>query len=119
MSTEGRVRVVVGIASLGLALTFQPIALGQTVSGWQPGSSDFSSTVRTFLVHSSGDLIVGGDFLTVDGQTVNHVARFDGAIWHPIGSGVDFTIATLAEYQGNLFVGGWSSSGANTARLAH
>ena len=35
-----------------------------------------------------GDLYAGGLFNQVGDQVVNHVARWDGEAWHPLGEGV-------------------------------
>ncbi len=33
-------------------------------------------------------LVAGGEFTTAGGTVVNHIARWDGAVWHPLGSGM-------------------------------
>jgi len=58
-------------------------------SQWQPGSPGFSDDVRTFTYTNSGELVVGGLFLTAANVVANCVARFDGNDWHPLGSGID------------------------------
>ncbi|HEX6811283.1 MAG TPA: hypothetical protein VF384_06650 [Planctomycetota bacterium] len=41
-----------------------------------------------------------------DGNRLNHVARFDGVRWHPIGSGVNDAVRCAIEFQGDLYIGG-------------
>jgi hypothetical protein len=56
-----------------------------------------------------GDLILGGDFTSADGVFLNHIARWDGSTWHPLGSGFsgDFVMVTaLTVYRGYLVAGG-------------
>jgi hypothetical protein len=53
-----------------------------------------------------GDLIVGGDFDSVDGVPAANVARFDGAQWHTLGAGVDGVVHTFAVHEDRLWVGG-------------
>jgi hypothetical protein len=40
-------------------------------------------------------LFVGGNFTTAGGKIVNHVARFDGERWHPLGQGVGGTVRAM------------------------
>ncbi len=37
-------------------------------------------------------LFVGGDFTVVDGQAANHIAKWDGGTWAPVGEGTSATI---------------------------
>lgn len=59
----------------------------------------FSLGVTALTVDSNGDLIVGGDFGTASGVTVNHVARWDGSAWHALGTG----LASSSTIQVNAF----------------
>src|SRR6185295_8644307 len=36
-----------------------------------------------------GDLIIGGGFTQIGGRPINHVARWSGTEWVPVGGGVD------------------------------
>jgi hypothetical protein len=57
-----------------------------------------------------GELVIGGDFGSAGGQTVNHIARWNGTTWRtlggPSGIGVNGRVNALAVYAGSLFVGG-------------
>ncbi|MCH7592762.1 MAG: hypothetical protein IH989_08295 [Planctomycetes bacterium] len=53
-----------------------------------------------------GMLIAGGWFTTAGGTTVNSIARWDGASWSPLGSGMDDWVAALTVYNGELIAGG-------------
>lgn len=44
----------------------------------------------------NGDLVVGGDFVGVDAVAANHIARFDGTTWSPLGGGMDGPVAHVA-----------------------
>lgn len=66
---------------------------------------------RVFAVGEwRGDLVVGGYTFEVDGQTIHHVARFDGARWHRLGGGIapdsDQIVRDVCEYNGDLIVAG-------------
>jgi hypothetical protein len=64
---------------------------GTTWSSLGAGVTDASLSffVNSLLTMPSGDLLAGGYFNTMGGQTVNHVARWDGAAWHSLGQGID------------------------------
>lgn len=57
-----------------------------------------------------GELIVGGAFSDIDGQTVRGILRYDGQAWHPLtgsqGSGTAGSVRALTVFQGELIVGG-------------
>ncbi|MEN8008357.1 MAG: hypothetical protein ABFS42_15215 [Candidatus Krumholzibacteriota bacterium] len=66
-----------------------------------------------------GDLILAGDF-TGNGQIgLNHIARWDGNSWHPLGSGISggdrITIPAMVVYKGLLVVGGQFESAGGVA----
>lgn len=69
----------------------------------------------------NGELLVGGGFLACGGVPANRIARWDGAAWHPLGSGLSPTgsayvdeIAVLAS--GQIVVGGaFTTAGGNPA----
>jgi hypothetical protein len=108
---------------------------GQTVNGiarwdgseWHPFQSGGQIGVSSHYVFAlavyNGELIAGGDFTTAGGQTVNNIARWDGAAWHSLASGgqigVGFEpydwVQALAVYNGDLYVGGvFTTAGGKT-----
>ncbi|MBS0195364.1 MAG: hypothetical protein JSR77_01265 [Planctomycetes bacterium] len=52
-------------------------------------SGEAASSASAIVRLSNGDLIVGGNFLTLNGVVVNRIARFESAAgtWSPLGSG--------------------------------
>lgn len=64
-------------------------------------------TIRD-LIEYQGDLVIVGDFTSIDGVPANRIARYDGQQWKTFGAG--FTASNspsvVAEYQGQLYVGG-------------
>jgi hypothetical protein len=55
----------------------------------------------------SGNLYAGGNISTAGGLTVTNIAKWDGANWSPLGSGIDGGVYSLAcDQSGNLYAGG-------------
>jgi len=64
--------------------------------------------VRTGRVFE-GSLILGGGFTIVDGQSTGPLARWTGAQWQPVGTGLGSiltSVYSLAELNGHLYAGG-------------
>jgi len=62
----------------------------------------------------NGDLIAGGKFTSAGGVNANHIARWDGSQWQPLGLGVNGKVNALVEFNGNLIVGGeFTEAGGN------
>ena len=67
--------------------------------------------IRVLATHGT-DLYAGGDFTTIEGVTVNRIAKWDGQRWSPLGNGVSGDgIRTHIEaiaFRGNeIYVGGF------------
>ncbi len=73
---------------------------------WVPNSSDAAGpggSVRAMTVWDDGTgsgpgLFVGGMFTTAGGMTVNRVAKWDGASWSPLDSGMSGTVFALTVF---------------------
>ncbi len=65
-------------------------------------------------------LVAGGEFRTSGGVTVNNIAMWDGALWQPLGSGVNDTVLTMTTWDPQntgypfLVVGGQFTSAGGT-----
>jgi trimeric autotransporter adhesin len=70
------------------------IAFGLCEPGWLPmfgGGPGVGNVVRALAVFDDGTgeaLYVGGDFVTAGGVNANHIARWDGQEWTPLGEGM-------------------------------
>src|SRR3989344_292288 len=81
-------------------------SVGSGVSFSYGGSSILSSSVY------NGELYVGGFFNIAGGIPVNDIARWNGANWNSVGSGVSSLgsplsfVYSLSVYNGELYTGG-------------
>ena len=87
--------------------------------GWQGGF--FNDGIKgsvTAIAADGNKIYVGGSFSTAGNVVANSVAVWDGTAWHPLGSGFDFTVRTLAvDRFGHLYAGGdFTQAGAQPAR---
>ncbi len=75
----------------------------QTWSG--VGAGGMNDWVYATAVYN-GDLIAAGKFTSAGGVSANHIARWDGTSWHPLGLGVNAKVWALFAHNGLLYVGG-------------
>ena len=72
-------------------------------AAWTPLALGLSGTVADLAVFDDGGgpaLFAGGSFAsTGDGLLVNHVARWDGAAWAPLGDGLNAPVRALAVFE--------------------
>lgn len=59
------------------------------------------------------ELYVGGNFTTVDGSSVNRIARWNGSQWDGLGSGANLTVRDVIVYNGDLYMCGEFTSPGN------
>src|SRR5690606_31918061 len=66
------------------------------------------------------DLYVGGVFNFVGSENITGLAKWDGAAWSSVGSGVNATVLALAREGGDLYAGGFftEAGGAAANRIA-
>jgi hypothetical protein len=65
--------------------------------------------VISLLTHNDGAgnaLYVGGEFLTMNGVNTPRLAKWNGAVWSSLGTGLDQPVWNLATYNGSLIIGG-------------
>ena len=60
-------------------------------------------------------LYAGGTFETIDGVTVNNIAKWDGCSWQSLDTGVNGTVYALEHKYGYLFAGGGFTEAGGTA----
>ncbi|HQQ62815.1 MAG TPA: thrombospondin type 3 repeat-containing protein [Pseudomonadales bacterium] len=97
---------------------------GSLDASFDPGTGA-SNTVRTLALQPDGKVLLGGDFITVNGVTRNRIARLntDGSVdtgFNP-GSGTSNTVyAVTVQPDGNVLLGGYFTivNGAMRNRIA-
>ena len=72
--------------------------------GFPSGYSDHPSVHA--LAVSGSDLYAGGWFTTAGGVNANHIAKWNGSSWAPLGSGMDGGVSALAVSGSDLYAGG-------------
>lgn len=83
---------------------------------WYTLGNGTNAAVTELLHLQNGDLIVAGDFTNAGGTAAAHVARWNGTSYSALGTGVDGTITSAIEFNGDIYLGG--TFGPGTADLA-
>jgi trimeric autotransporter adhesin len=89
-----------------------------TADGWNPvgGGVRRADTLGTVyaMARLGTDLYVAGSFTTAGAGAAGNIARWDGAGWQPLASGLNGTAYALAVLGGRLFAGGEFSNAGMT-----
>ena len=99
---------------------------GPAVTDWiELGDASQGGNVRAMIVHDDGSgpaIYVGGEFTTMGGIAAEGIARWDGAGWSALGSGIEGSIATMTVHDdgsgAKLYVGGNPKIGGTPGKLA-
>ncbi len=86
--------LMVFIAETSVSQTWSPMPGG--------GMNDWVYATTVY----NGDLIVAGKFTAAGGVSANHIARWDGTSWWPLGSGLNGKVNALTVYDGYLVAAG-------------
>jgi hypothetical protein len=78
--------------------TWSSLGLGLDFGGIHP--------VVSALAVSGSNVYVGGYFTRAGGNPANHIAKWNGSSWSPLGSGMNATVWALAVSGGGLYAGG-------------
>jgi WD40 repeat protein len=101
-----------------------------TTASWHPlgdgiGGGEFDGWVYALAIGADGSLYAGGEFDMAGGLSANHIARWDGVAWRPLGAGVDggqYTRVSALAFgpDGSLYVGGdfWYAGGTPAGNIA-
>jgi hypothetical protein len=97
---------------------------GSSMRAFQGGvDSPGGASPGVFSVTIHEGIVIGGDFISAGGVTVNRLAFWPpgGSAWQPLGSGANGRVIDTTSYRNELIaVGGFSTAGGGTAnRIAH
>src|SRR5207247_2034491 len=72
------------------------------------------------LAVSGSDVYAGGAFTTAGGSAANHIAKWDGSSWSPLGSGIGggsfpISVRALAVSGSDVYAGGYFTTAGGTA----
>ncbi len=90
---------------------FGQIAAWNPVTGtWRGFNGQITGHVHSIVAMPNGDLVAGGRFWDAGGVPVSNVARWDGATWNPLGTGIgegaELVYALAVLPNGDLVAGG-------------
>ncbi len=74
--------------------------------------------VNALAIASNGDVLAAGAFLSINGQTVNRVARWNGTTWSALGVGSSVNVAAIGELANGDVVAGGQYPGSNARFVA-
>lgn len=106
-----------------------PARLAQVID-WKPTFTQNGAPTGMVLaatIHDDGTgpgLVIGGTFGIAGGQRVNRIARWNGASWSPLGSGIEGAsqarVLALHVHEGDLIAAGFFSSagGVSVSNIA-
>ncbi|CAG1002915.1 hypothetical protein PHYC_03029 [Phycisphaerales bacterium] len=94
--------------------TASRIAIRDEQGFWRPfeGNEGFNNDAWAAAIFE-GQLIVGGSFTQAGGVPVNHVARWTGQAWEPMGTGLDSFPSFMEAVDGTL----WAATTATAGRM--
>ncbi len=100
-------------------------------AAWSPLGSGMNNMVQALTVFDDGSgggpaLYAGGGFTTAGGVSASSIAKWDGAAWSALGSGVDDWVGALTVFDDGsaggpaLYAGGWfeTAGGLSASRIA-
>ena len=92
----------------GIANTVHVARWAGDTDGWLPLGTGTNDVVRAIAIdQTTGVVYIGGLFTTANGVACNHIAKWNGQTFEPLGTGLDVYCYTLAiDNNGLLHIGG-------------
>jgi trimeric autotransporter adhesin len=74
------------------------------------GSTGITGASIQCMVKYNGNVVVAGNFNSIDSVSCNNIAYWDGTNWNPFGNGLEYTgattVSTLTVFKGDLYAAG-------------
>lgn len=106
-----------GVAANRIAVFDFTTSQWSSLGGGMAGGYDWAPHVAALLVMPNGDLCAGGSFTRAGNTAAANVARWNGSVWQPLGSGVAgesvYSLALLGS--GDVVAAGRFSSAGGVA----
>lgn len=95
--------------------------LGSGMQYWHSGEDGeyFAEHFSLALTVWNGYLINGGKFNRAGGNVAEHIAKWDGSSWSPLGSGLNHEVVFLASYQNDLYATGFFDTAYSAGETKH
>ncbi|MDO9390165.1 MAG: Ig-like domain-containing protein, partial [bacterium] len=84
------------------------------------GTTGINNTIYAMVRDSLNNVYIGGEFTTAGGASANYVAKWNGANWTALGSGMNGKVNCLAIIGTNVYAGGGftTAGGVTVNRIA-
>jgi hypothetical protein len=105
---EVTLAVVVNDAGAAYPVRIDPTFSDANWVSMNSGIPGIDGHVYVAVTDDSGNLYIGGQF-----TFANHLAKWNGSSWSPVGSGMNYVVTALAVSGGTLYAGGefWTAGG--------
>jgi len=115
-----RMRRCAAIITVGTlsALTASTLAGDGPCETWTAFGDGANDEVDVLGIYDD-QLVAGGFFTSIDGQSASRIARFDGSDWHPFNAGLPGVPRTFLEHNGLLYVGGGFTSAGDVNNVSY
>lgn len=115
LSRPGEVYVggsILAVGDVAVHNVARLVTTGGVVTSWSGLGDGFDGGVKALAVHD-GHVVAGGLFHRSGATRLEHVARWDGAAWQPLGEGLPAAgVSCLASFGGDLFAGAYRWDGS-------
>jgi hypothetical protein len=119
-------KVYLGGLFTGVGSTRASRIAGWDGTNWFPlgsglkGTNEGTGVAANVIAVNGNDVYVGGSFTNAGGVSANAIARWDGATWSALGSGVNGSVSAIAFLGSDVYVGGnfTSAGGVSVFHIA-
>lgn len=114
LSRPGEVYVggsILAVADVAVRNVARLVTTDGVVTSWSALGDGFDNNVMA-LAEYDGQVVAGGSFRHSGATTLEHIARWDGTAWQPLGEGMPGVgVNSLAGFDGDLYAGAYRWDG--------